>query len=82
MSLEKMDFCNPYYEDAVWSFYRYVPSQPAAIVFCILYVITTIIHIVQILRTRSWYLMALVSGGVCTYLSKIYLTVSEIFIGA
>ncbi|RMJ16297.1 hypothetical protein CDV36_004058 [Fusarium kuroshium] len=58
-----MDRCNPNYKDAVWAFYRFEPSVEANIVFVVLFSVSTILHILQIFRTRTWYLTALVSGG-------------------
>ncbi|RSL74511.1 hypothetical protein CEP51_011535 [Fusarium floridanum] len=58
-----MDRCNPDYKDAVWAFYRFEPSVEANIVFVVLFSVSTILHILQIFRTRTWYLTALVSGG-------------------
>jgi hypothetical protein len=57
--------CNPNYEDAVWAFYRFIPSKEANIVFVVLFAITTILHVFQLWRTRTWYLIPLVIGGVC-----------------
>ncbi|KAM0420794.1 hypothetical protein ACHAPT_011455 [Fusarium lateritium] len=58
-----MDRCNPNYKDAVWAFYRFEPSIEANIVFVVLFSVTTLLHILQIFRTRTWYLTALVLGG-------------------
>ncbi|KAM5341602.1 hypothetical protein ACJ41O_014633 [Fusarium nematophilum] len=58
-----MDECNPNYKDAVWAYYRFEPSKEANIVFVVLFSISTILHILQILKTRTWYLTALVLGG-------------------
>ncbi|KFA69644.1 hypothetical protein S40285_04042 [Stachybotrys chlorohalonatus IBT 40285] len=58
-----MSECNPYYEDAAWSYYRYEPSVAANIAFVALFAVTTAVHIVQIWRSKAWYLSALVVGG-------------------
>lgn len=58
--------CNPDYENATWAFYRFVPSKEANIVFVVLFAITTLLHVLQLWRTRTWYLIPLVVGGVCT----------------
>ncbi|KAK2056282.1 RTA1-domain-containing protein [Colletotrichum caudatum] len=57
--------CNPDYVNAVWSFYRYEPSKAAAIFFCVAYILATGLHVVQMVRTRTWYMTAFVAGGVC-----------------
>ncbi|KAK7699468.1 hypothetical protein SLS64_011606 [Diaporthe eres] len=57
--------CIPNYKDAVWSFYRYEPSVAGAVIFCILLGITSGLHAFQMYTTRTWYLIALVVGGLC-----------------
>lgn len=47
--------------------YRYYPSQVAAIVFVILFALTTILHIFQLIKKRTWYFIPLVVGGLCKY---------------
>ncbi|TXC12124.1 hypothetical protein FocTR4_00006928 [Fusarium oxysporum f. sp. cubense] len=56
--------CNPNYKDAVWAFYRFVPSKEANIVFVVLFAMTTLLHVFQLWRTKTWYLIPLVLGGV------------------
>lgn len=51
--------------DAVYAFYRYDPSTQAAVIFVVLFAITSLLHAFQILRTRTWYLTALLGGGIC-----------------
>ncbi|KAJ5153742.1 uncharacterized protein N7500_009181 [Penicillium coprophilum] len=43
--------------------YRYTPSLVAAIIFIILFVIATLYHLYQVVRTRSWYFTIFVVGG-------------------
>lgn len=57
--------CNPNYKDADWAFYRFVPSVPAPIIFAVLFGITTLLHAFQMIKTRTWYLGALLTGGIC-----------------
>ncbi|KAI9159062.1 Protein RTM1 [Paramyrothecium foliicola] len=57
--------CNPDYADANWSFYRYEPSVEANVVFIVLFAVSTLLHAFQMWRTKTWYLWALVAGGVC-----------------
>ncbi|CAH0054937.1 unnamed protein product [Clonostachys solani] len=63
--------CNPDYVDAVWSFYRFVPSTAANTVFIVLFGLATILHFFQMLRTKTWYLTALVAGGVAELIGYI-----------
>ncbi|EWG42455.1 hypothetical protein FVEG_04254 [Fusarium verticillioides 7600] len=63
--------CNPNYKDAVWAFYRFVPSKEANIVFVVLFAITTLLHVFQLWRTKTWYLIPLVLGGVCEVIGYI-----------
>jgi hypothetical protein len=60
---DSMDRCNTDYKDAVWAFYRFEPSVEANVVFVVLFSVSTLLHIFQIFRTRTWYLTALVAGG-------------------
>lgn len=46
--------------------YRYHPSQVAAIIFVVLFSLTTALHIFQLIRKRTWYFIPLVVGGLCT----------------
>lgn len=57
--------CIPNYKDAVWSYYRYEPSLAGAIIFCLLFGFASGIHAFQMYTTRTWYLTALVIGGLC-----------------
>uniref|UniRef100_A0A8H7KDB7 RTA1 domain protein n=1 Tax=Bionectria ochroleuca TaxID=29856 RepID=A0A8H7KDB7_BIOOC len=63
--------CNPDYVNAVWSFYRFIPSTAANTVFIVLFGIATILHFFQMLRTKTWYLTALVTGGVAELIGYI-----------
>lgn len=50
--------------------YRYTPSVAAGAIFVALFVITTVIHLWQLIKTRSWYFIAFVLGGICEYLTE------------
>ncbi|KPM43313.1 hypothetical protein AK830_g3243 [Neonectria ditissima] len=65
------DTCNPDYETAQWAYYRFKPSVEANIVFIVLFGITTLLHIFQIWRTKTWYLSALVVGGCAEFIGYI-----------
>ncbi|KAI1807410.1 RTA1-domain-containing protein [Daldinia bambusicola] len=60
-----MATCDPNWQDALWSLYRYEPSTTAAAIFAVLFGITFVIHTVQMSITRTWYLLALVIGCAC-----------------
>ncbi|MCJ1432537.1 hypothetical protein MMC27_001894 [Xylographa pallens] len=50
---------------AVFEYFRYTPSIPAAATFVALFFLTTALHTYQIARTRTWILLPLVLGGYC-----------------
>jgi hypothetical protein len=50
----------------VFVLYRYRPSLAAAVLFIILFLLTTLFHTLQIWRKRTWYFIPLVIGGICT----------------
>ncbi|RKL39326.1 hypothetical protein BFJ72_g6798 [Fusarium proliferatum] len=56
--------CDPNYRHADWSFYRYEPSTAAAVIFVILFSVTTLVHVFQMFRTRTWYMLAFCLGGI------------------
>jgi len=45
--------------------YHYNPSKVAAAIFTVLFVITTSIHIFQLVRKRTWYFIPFIIGGTC-----------------
>ncbi|SCO22743.1 related to RTM1 protein [Fusarium fujikuroi] len=56
--------CDPNYRHADWSFYRYEPSTAAAVIFVILFSVTTFVHVFQMFRTKTWYMVAFCLGGI------------------
>jgi hypothetical protein len=46
-----------------FKYYDYDPSLAAAVLFMALFVLTTALHIYQLLRTRTWYFIPFVIGG-------------------
>ncbi|KAF6842393.1 Protein RTA1-like protein 8 [Colletotrichum musicola] len=70
---------NSNYADAAFAFYRYEPSQPGAIAFAVLFAITTVLHVLQMYRTKTWYLTALIVGGVCKLLTCVLSLIGETF---
>lgn len=48
-----------------YKLYNYDPSGGAAIPFAALFGLATVIHIVQMIHARSWYMIPFTIGGVC-----------------
>ena len=46
-------------------FYHYTPSLVAAVVFTVVFGLSTIVHFFQCLRARAWYMLPLIIGGTC-----------------
>ncbi|KAL3469571.1 RTA1 like protein [Aspergillus californicus] len=44
--------------------FRYTPNQAAAALFVALFFLTTVYHVYQIFRSRTWYFTAFVLGGI------------------
>ena len=51
-----------------FKYYRYDPSMTAAIIFIVLFSTTTILHFYQLVRTKTWIVIPLLIGGICTLL--------------
>ncbi|KAL5365335.1 RTA1 like protein-domain-containing protein [Aspergillus floccosus] len=59
-----------------YKLYHYDPSAGAAVAFAAVFGLTTVVHIVQLVRTRTWFMTAFITGGffeaigyVCRYIS-------------
>ncbi|KAJ5835683.1 hypothetical protein N7447_001709 [Penicillium robsamsonii] len=50
-------------EETSFAFYRYNPSMGGAVLFIILFMGTTFYHIFQMVKTRTWFLIPFVIGG-------------------
>lgn len=46
-------------------YYNYQPSMAAAIIFIILFGVATSLHFVQMIRSRVWFMIPFVIGGIC-----------------
>ncbi|KAJ3550080.1 hypothetical protein NM208_g173 [Fusarium decemcellulare] len=46
------------------NYYHYEPSKSAAAAFSVLFGITTAVHLYQLLRTRTWFWIAFLVGGI------------------
>jgi hypothetical protein len=51
-----------------YKLYKYDPSGAAAIPVAALFGLATVIHIVQMIRARSWFMIPFTIGGVCELL--------------
>ncbi|KAF7587654.1 hypothetical protein BBP40_006910 [Aspergillus hancockii] len=52
-------------DDAVsFSFYHYDPSMAGAVIFIVLFLGTTLFHIYQMVRNRTWFFVPFVIGGI------------------
>lgn len=51
-------------------FYYYHPSMAAAVIFVILFGVSTGAHFWQLLRSRTWFMIPFLIGGICTFLSS------------
>jgi hypothetical protein len=47
--------------------WAYIPNLPAAIVFAILFALATAAHMYKMFRTRMWFCIPFVIGGICTF---------------
>jgi hypothetical protein len=50
-----------------YEYYHYNPSEGAAIPFAALFALTTVVHIWQTIRARTWYMIPFIVGGVCKF---------------
>ena len=48
-----------------FQYYHYKPSVAAAAIFTVIFLLLSILHIHQMARTRTWYLIPFVIGGLC-----------------
>ncbi|KAF2176472.1 hypothetical protein K469DRAFT_607140 [Zopfia rhizophila CBS 207.26] len=51
--------------------YRYAPSLAAAVIFCNLFTLTTLLRTYQMVRKRIWFLIPLLIGGYCEHLYRL-----------
>jgi len=48
--------------------WHYLPSTPAAAIFCVLFAIATIAHFWRLFKTRAWFCLAFTLGALCMIL--------------
>lgn len=51
--------------------YRYIPSRIPAMIFIVAFGLTTLFHIFQLVKKRTWYFIPLVIGGICTFSNEV-----------
>ncbi|KAH7385508.1 RTA1 like protein-domain-containing protein [Phaeosphaeria sp. MPI-PUGE-AT-0046c] len=51
-------------DPTAWVPYRYHPSNVAAIIFVVAFSATTLLHVFQLFKKRTWYFIPLVVGGI------------------
>jgi hypothetical protein len=64
-------------DEGPWHPYRYTPSTLLAAIFLGLFGLTTLLHAFQLVRTRTWYLIPLLTGGVFEVIGFIGRLLSE-----
>ena len=45
--------------------FRYDPSMAGAVIFFILFLVVSVLHLYQMVRTKTWILVPFVIGGFC-----------------
>ncbi|KAK9243110.1 RTA1 like protein-domain-containing protein [Lipomyces tetrasporus] len=51
-------------QESTFEYYRYNPSLAAAIIFVALFGLVTVIHVYRVVRTKTWYFVPFLIGGV------------------
>jgi hypothetical protein len=57
-------------DGVIFVLYRYDPSMAAAVIFIILFFLVSVLHLYQMVRTRTWILTPFVIGGFCISLPQ------------
>ncbi|KAI9783330.1 MAG: hypothetical protein M1835_003825 [Candelina submexicana] len=64
-------------ESSKYVLYAYAPSLAAAIIFTILFLLTSSLHLYQLIRTRTWFMIPLLVGGFFEWIGYIGRAVSS-----
>lgn len=48
-------------------FYYYTPSTVAAVIFIVLFGLSSLLHFYQLVRTRTWFMIPFLIGAICKY---------------
>lgn len=51
-----------------FTFYYYDPSTAAGAIFVVLFGLSTVLHFYQLIRTRTWFMIPFLIGGIREYL--------------
>lgn len=60
-------------ESYEFAFYRYDPSMGGAILFILLFIGTTGYHVFQMVKSRTWFFIPFVIGGICMILFTVHI---------
>lgn len=59
-------------------FYYYHPSTAAAVIFTVLFGLNSLLHLYQLVRTRTWFMIPFAIGAICK--SRIqFLTLEKVY---
>lgn len=58
--------------DGTYKLYQYDPSMAAAVIFILLFVVSSLLHTYQLIRTRTLYFIPFVIGIYCTFVTPSY----------
>lgn len=65
MSEGKVDHDSLPFDERIVARYKYVPTLAAAVLFGVLFSLTTGLHIFQLIRRRTWFFIPFAIGGLC-----------------
>lgn len=51
-------------KDSTFHFYNYTPSIPGAALYAILFLLTSLFHLFQLIKLRTWYFIPVFIGGI------------------
>jgi hypothetical protein len=57
--------------DSGFKLYHYDPSVAAAVIFVFLFLATSLCHVWQMVKQRTWFFTAFIVGGICKWLWSI-----------
>jgi hypothetical protein len=52
-------------------FYYYDPSTAAAVIFTVLFGLNSLLHLYQLVRTRTWFMIPFAIGAICKYRTQL-----------
>lgn len=54
-------------EDWLIQRYKYLPSTPAAATLSVAFGLSTLLHLFQLIKWRTWYFIPFLMGGLCVF---------------